>query len=54
MPVSQLKPESLQKARDILVELQKNIEEKEKLKLTIQQSIFLENKLETEQSIDPI
>ena len=54
MPVSQLKSESLQKARDILVELQKNIEEKEKLKLTIQQSIFLENKSETEQSIDPI
>jgi predicted DNA-binding WGR domain protein len=54
MPVSQLKPESLQKARDILVELKKNIEEKEKLKLTIQQSIFLENKSETEQSIDPI
>jgi hypothetical protein len=49
MPVSQLKPETLQKARDILVKLKETIKEKEKLKLRIQQSAST-----TEQSIDPI
>lgn len=37
MPVSQLKPESLKKARDILATLKIHIECKDKLKLTIQQ-----------------
>ncbi|CAF3749255.1 unnamed protein product [Rotaria sp. Silwood1] len=39
MPVSQLKPESLQRAHDILVQLAANIEQKDKLKLIIQQTI---------------
>ncbi|CAF3244348.1 unnamed protein product [Rotaria sp. Silwood2] len=42
MPVSQLKPENLQKARDILVQLKKDIEQKEQLKLTIQQTMCTE------------
>ena len=42
MPVSQLKPSILQKARDILVQLKNHIQEKDKLKLTIQQSICIE------------
>ncbi|CAF3593781.1 unnamed protein product [Rotaria socialis] len=37
MPISQLRPETLQKARDILVQLKTDIEQKEKLKLAIQQ-----------------
>ena len=56
MPVSELKPETLHRARELLAELRTTIEEKEKLKLTIQQSIFLENKSEQteQQPIDPI
>ncbi|CAF4208377.1 unnamed protein product [Rotaria sp. Silwood2] len=38
MPLSQFKPETLQRARDILAELADNIEQKDKLKLTIQQT----------------
>ncbi|CAF1574984.1 unnamed protein product [Rotaria sp. Silwood1] len=38
MPVSQLKPESLQRARDILAKLATDIEQKDKLKLVIQQT----------------
>ena len=54
MPVSQLKPETLQRARELLTELKTKIEEKEKMKLTIQQSTFLENSTETNPTIDPI
>ncbi|CAF1971897.1 unnamed protein product [Rotaria magnacalcarata] len=58
MPISQLRPETLQKARDILVQLNKDIEQKEKLKLTIQQSQCTEPKekveSETQQTINDV
>ena len=57
MPVSQLKPETLQRARDLLAELKQIIEEKEKLKLTIQKSTFTEEnenlEAKTERPLDP-
>ncbi|CAF3694044.1 unnamed protein product [Rotaria sp. Silwood1] len=43
MPLSQLRPESLQKARDVLEKLKSDIEQKEKLQLLIQQTISDEN-----------
>ncbi|CAF4922866.1 unnamed protein product [Rotaria sp. Silwood1] len=43
MPLSQLRPESLQKARDVLGKLKSDIEQKEKLQLLIQQTISDEN-----------
>ncbi|CAF4352319.1 unnamed protein product, partial [Rotaria sp. Silwood2] len=58
MPISQLRPETLQKARDILAQLKKDIKQKEKLKLTIQQFQCTEQKEkiepETQLSIDDV
>ncbi|CAF2682426.1 unnamed protein product [Rotaria sp. Silwood2] len=52
MPVSQLKPESLQRARDILAQLAVNIEQKDKLKLIIQQTISDEAQTSSVESTD--
>lgn len=42
MPVSQLKPSMLQKAREILLQLKDEIQSKEQLRLTIQQAACIE------------
>lgn len=58
MPISQLSPESLKRARDILVKLKSNIEKKDTLKSIIQQSAATEwkdvsSKSEIQTTTDP-
>jgi predicted DNA-binding WGR domain protein len=54
MPVSQLKPETLQRARDLLIELKKIIENKQKLTLEIQRSKSVEQKTELNAVLESI
>ena len=54
MPVSQLKRETLQKARDLLIELKKDIEKKQKLTLDNQRSKSIEQQNELKIIMDSI
>ncbi|CAF3862176.1 unnamed protein product [Adineta steineri] len=54
MPVSQLKRETLQKARDLLIELKNNIEKKQELTLAIQRGKTIEQQNQFKSILDSI
>ncbi|CAF0790374.1 unnamed protein product [Adineta steineri] len=54
MPVSQLKRETLQKARDLLIELKNNIEKKQELTLAIQRGKTIEQQKQFKTILDSI